>query len=115
MTSPPNHEPADEGRLSRIVEEAIREDVGMGDITTSSIIDDTLTGSAEFLIKEAGVIAGLSVAALVFRFVDEEIDFTPAVTDGARMAAGSVAANAEGPLSGLLVAERTAIIIVNLM
>src|SRR5690349_16072720 len=103
MTNPPNHEPADEGRLSRIVEEAIREDVGMGDITTSSIVDDALSGSAEFLVKEAGVVAGLSVAALVFRFVDEEIIFTPLVADATRMEARSIAANVEGPLSGLLV------------
>ena len=98
-----------DGKLSRIVEEAVLEDLGMGDVTTDAIIAQDAIGQGEITAKESGIIAGLEVAALVFNVVDPDITFTPKVEDGAIVTKSTVVATVVGPLAGILKAERTAL------
>lgn len=104
-----------DSRVHRIVEEALLEDIGMGDVTTEAIVPGDLTGTAEIRVKESGVIAGLGVAKLVFRTVDADISFTPAFADGSFVEAGRAVATVQGSLAGILKAERTALNILQRM
>lgn len=98
-----------DSRISRLVELALMEDVGMGDVTSDAIIPEDALGEAELLCKEDGVIAGLELAALVFQYCDHGITLTPAVHDGDRAARGATIAAVNGPAKGILKGERTAL------
>ncbi|WP_018266103.1 carboxylating nicotinate-nucleotide diphosphorylase [Methylosinus sp. LW4] len=96
------------------VEEAVRaalaEDFGRaGDITTQATIPETAHARAVIAAREAGVVAGLGVAAAAFRLVDPAVVFTPATQDGARIGEGDVLARIEGPARAILSAERVAL------
>ncbi|MHB8572922.1 MAG: carboxylating nicotinate-nucleotide diphosphorylase [Candidatus Dormibacteria bacterium] len=95
--------------LSVLVERALREDVGTGDITSRLTVDESLPATAEMLVKEAGVVAGLPVAAEVFRQCGEcRVSFLS--EDGANLVNPPVTVmKVEGPARALLTAERTAL------
>ena len=113
MTSRKQNSTADnlihDGRVSRIIEEAIIEDLGMGDITTEAIIPMSAAGHADIVVKESGVIAGLGIAAMVFRIVDPGISFDSIHDDGEGVLAGTIVASVSGSLASILKAERTAL------
>jgi len=102
-------EPFGESRMSALIEEAIFEDLGMGDVTTDAVVPPDAVGRGEFLVKEPGIIAGIGVAGMVFQCLDPDIHFHPSVEDGARVAKGTIIAQVYGPLQGILKAERTAL------
>jgi len=88
---------------------ALREDVGKGDITTDSIIPPDAKASAKIVVKESGIICGLSIAKLVFQSVDKNIEFSERVKDGDAVKNGTAVASVRGPARGILTAERTAL------
>jgi nicotinate-nucleotide pyrophosphorylase (carboxylating) len=92
-----------------LIEQALREDVGPGDVTTQATIPSDARGKGTIVVKEHGVICGLHVAAAVFRAVDKRISFRALVRDGEPVQPEDVAAEVEGPLAGILTAERTAL------
>ena len=106
-TPPPESD--SDNRLSRIVEEALFEDIGMGDLTTDAVVPPDLTGQAVFLAKEAGVLAGLNVAELVFHLLDPAIRLRKEIADGATVDPGKIVARVSGPVAGMLKGERTAL------
>jgi nicotinate-nucleotide pyrophosphorylase (carboxylating) len=95
--------------LTDLVKRALDEDIGYGDITTEAIVDPQTLAKAVITAKEAGRIAGLDVAALVFRLLDETIQFQPETVDGAEVAAGGVLAIISGRAAPLLLGERVAL------
>ena len=97
------------GAAKGLIEQALREDVGPGDVTTRAVIPPGVRGKGAILVKAHGVICGLQVAAEVFRAVDERISFRPRVREGEPVQPGDVVAEVEGPLRGILTAERTAL------
>jgi nicotinate-nucleotide pyrophosphorylase (carboxylating) len=99
----------DPASLKRIVRTALDEDVGTGDISTNWTGPESREVRAELIAKEAGVVAGLDVAAAIFREVDSAIAFLPRVSDGARVAVGEVVAELSGPARGILTGERSAL------
>jgi nicotinate-nucleotide pyrophosphorylase (carboxylating) len=99
----------DPAGLKRTVRTALDEDVGAGDISTNWTVPESREVRAELIAKEAGVVAGLDVAAAIFREVDPAIAFLPRVSDGARVAVGEVVAELSGPARGILTGERTAL------
>jgi nicotinate-nucleotide pyrophosphorylase (carboxylating) len=99
----------DPASLKRIVRTALDEDVGAGDISTNWTVPESREVRAKLIAKEAGVVAGLDVAAAIFREVDPAIAFLPRVSDGARVAVGEVVAELSGPARGILTGERTAL------
>ena len=89
---------------------ALAEDLPGGDVTSESTIAPDAQGSAVFAAREAGVVAGLGVAALVFHEVmGDTVAITDRVADGTRVAPGDVVMRVSGPTRGLLTAERTAL------
>jgi nicotinate-nucleotide pyrophosphorylase (carboxylating) len=88
---------------------ALREDVGKGDITTDSIVSPDAKASAKIVVKENGIICGLSIARLVFQSVDKNIEFSDRVKDGEAVKKGTAVASVRGPARGILTAERTAL------
>lgn len=104
-----------DGRMSRLIEEAILEDLGMGDITTEAVVPADLLGRGEFLAKESGILSGIEIARLVFDFIDHELKFTPLFTEGAEIKPGSVLGTVEGSAASILKAERTALNILQRM
>ncbi len=90
-----------------LVDDALREDLGSGDVTSNALVPDTLAGSARLEARQPLVAAGLAVAARVFERCDARLEV--AREDGAHLAAGTVLAEAVGPTRGILAAERTAL------
>ena len=91
---------------------ALEEDLpgGAEDITSAATIPADARGVADFAAREAGVVAGLGVAALVFAHVlGDDASVTDRLPDGSRVEAGDVVMRVSGPTRGLLTAERTAL------
>lgn len=95
--------------IQRVIKGALAEDIGAGDITSDAVIPSGLRFVGEMAAREAMVVAGLPMAAEVFRLVVPEASFTPLVADGNTVRPGAVIARMEGPAQGLLTAERTAL------
>jgi nicotinate-nucleotide pyrophosphorylase (carboxylating) len=91
------------------VERALAEDLGMGDITTDSLIPPDIRGLATIVAKVPGVIAGLGVALEVFRQVDPSVETRVLMADGSEVIPGDVVAEVEGSVSGILKGERVAL------
>jgi nicotinate-nucleotide pyrophosphorylase (carboxylating) len=95
--------------FAAIVQMALEEDIGSGDVTTMSILPATVRLTGRILSKEEGVVAGLDVARSVFRAVDEETLFTLQVDDGDLVGNGTTLAMVTGPGAAILSAERVAL------
>jgi nicotinate-nucleotide pyrophosphorylase (carboxylating) len=95
--------------LDRLIDLALEEDLGPGDVTTQALIPPDLMGEAHIRAKQALVVAGLPVAARVFEKVDNEVRFEAAVTEGQEVAAGAVLARLTGPVTAILSGERVAL------
>ena len=87
----------------------LAEDVGSGDITTLTTIPAGSQSKAVIHAKEAGVIAGVQIAELVFQIVDESLQFNAKVQDGMDIAKGTIIAEVEGSTHSLLTGERLAL------
>ena len=85
---------------------AIKEDIGDGDHTTLSCIPASAQGKAVLVAKEAGVIAGMEVAEMVYHEVDPQVVFTPLVKDGSEVKVGDRIFTVEGASRSILMAER---------
>ncbi|MEA3407525.1 MAG: carboxylating nicotinate-nucleotide diphosphorylase [Chloroflexota bacterium] len=95
--------------IRRAVRIALQEDIGGGDVTSTAIISPSEHLAGEFLVKAAGIIAGLEVVGEVFTQVDEGIVYTPLVEEGSAVAPGDVVARVEGDGPGITIGERTAL------
>ena len=86
------------------------EDIGRGDRTTNSLLSEDVTpGTAKWVAKAPGIIAGLPVAARVFELLNEKVRFEAVVADGTRCEPGQVIAEIHGSLDALLMGERVAL------
>ncbi|HEX9416843.1 MAG TPA: carboxylating nicotinate-nucleotide diphosphorylase [Gaiellaceae bacterium] len=91
-----------------VVRLALEEDLGSGDLTTDRIVPEGATCEAELLLKEPGVVCGLSFAEAVFTTLDPEVRFEPIVADGDGIEPGRIA-ELGGPTRAILSGERTAL------
>src|SRR5271157_3994848 len=97
------------GELRALVEMALAEDLGQGDLTTSLTVPAEMRACGTFRSKQSLVVAGLPVAAMVFLILKPTVEWNPALEDGSDVAAGTVLANACGPAATLLAGERVAL------
>ena len=91
------------------IDAALAEDVSTGDPTTDTLIDPDLTGEAYLVTRDPGVLAGVDIAAAVFRRFDQSLDANPLIPDGSTLAAGDQLAQISGSMTSILKAERTAV------
>jgi nicotinate-nucleotide pyrophosphorylase (carboxylating) len=89
-----------------LIENAIREDVGPGDYSSLACIPTTATGKAKLLVKEAGVIAGVAFAKMVFEYVDPNLQVTTFIEDGSQVKKGDVVFHVSGSSQSILKSER---------
>ncbi len=92
-----------------LIELAIAEDIGPGDVTGESTLPADLVLQGRIVAKEAGVLAGLPVAEAVFRRVEPALQFTACAAEGQEVVPGELVAVVSGPARGLLAAERIAL------
>jgi len=95
--------------IERLINDALAEDVGPGDVTSSSVIPGELRFRGVMAAREEMVVAGMDFARMVFHKVVPDAHFAARVKDGDKVAPGTVLAEMEGPAGGLLTAERTAL------
>jgi nicotinate-nucleotide pyrophosphorylase (carboxylating) len=95
--------------LAAEVRRALREDVGSGDITTSSLVSRDRTAVARLVSREACVVSGQPAARAVFRALDRSARYRILVPDGARARRGQALATVKGSAGAILTAERTAL------
>jgi len=96
--------------IDTIIDIALNEDVGHGDITSESLIPPDLTGKATLLVKETGVLAGVDVAGRVFQRIDPSLKVEILLQDGTAVQPGDVAGTVSGSVSSILQAERVALV-----
>jgi nicotinate-nucleotide pyrophosphorylase (carboxylating) len=95
--------------VERVVLAALAEDIGAGDVTTEATVAAEAVGTAELLVKEAGVVCGLRVAETAFRALDPEIRFEALVSDGDDVEPSAVVVRMTGSERAILTAERVAL------
>jgi nicotinate-nucleotide pyrophosphorylase (carboxylating) len=110
------HEISDAGldpeAIYKDIVRALEEDLpdGSDDTTSAATISDDARGGADWAAREPGVVAGLAIAAMVFRCVmGDDVEIAGRVADGTRVSEGDVVMRVAGPTRGLLTAERTAL------
>jgi nicotinate-nucleotide pyrophosphorylase (carboxylating) len=103
--------------LSRIIQAAIAEDVGHGDLTTAATVMPGSTGRARITVKELGgiVFCGGFMFEKVFEATGGEPQLVSLAPEAVRLEPGTVAAEIQGRLAGLLIGERVALNFVQLM
>ena len=98
----------DNGSIAAIVDRALAEDVGGGDVTTAATVPPYATAEALITQKAPGVVYGLDVAEQVFRALDPAAQITRLVPEGTWRDGGEVL-RVTGRAAALLTAERTAL------
>jgi nicotinate-nucleotide pyrophosphorylase (carboxylating) len=95
--------------IERLIELALDEDAGLGDLTSRAIFPPGHRSKAVVTAGEKLVVCGLEAAARVFARVDPAIRVRRVAQDGDRVKAGAVVLRVQGPTIGILTAERTAL------
>jgi len=96
-------------QVDRIIEAALAEDIGAGDVTTEATVGLDQSGVGSIRAKKPCVVAGLPVVARLYGKLDPAIGVEPLVREGGRAAAGTVLCRVSGPYRSLLAGERVAL------
>ena len=94
---------------THLIDMALKEDYGSGDITTDNLIDPTLSGVGEVIAKEPIIIAGIDIFQQVFTHIDPNVVTTSGYKDGDFIQKGESILTVEGSMRALLIGERTAL------
>ncbi len=95
--------------LHQLIDMALAEDIGTGDITTDYLVPKHSQGRGIIVAKEGLVLAGLDIAKMVFQRLDSKVCLKSAYEDGAEIACGETVLLLEGSLRAILTAERPAL------
>jgi nicotinate-nucleotide pyrophosphorylase (carboxylating) len=96
-------------KINEIIEQALQEDIGDGDHTSLSTIPEDATDSAQLIIKEDGILAGVYIAKQVFEKVDPTLNFEILTEDGSAVKKGDIVFRVKGKSISILTAERLAL------
>ncbi len=102
-------EPLDPAHYRETVRRALAEDLGWGDLTTDSVIDEKMRARGVLIAKSRLVVAGLDIAVEAFMQLDPGAKVTRRLSDGEIAEPGAVIAEIAGYAAPLLTAERTAL------
>jgi nicotinate-nucleotide pyrophosphorylase (carboxylating) len=95
--------------VQRLLDLALEEDVGRGDATTASVIEETQEAEGDIIAAERAVVCGLGVVEAVFTRFDWRTRVRMKVADGDPVSPGTIVASLRGPAAALLAGERTAL------
>lgn len=96
--------------LEPLVRSALLEDLGRaGDVTTDAVVPKNHRVTTVLVARQTGVVAGLDLAMLAFRLIDQNVELTVERADGDDVTHGEVIASVVGPARAILTAERTAL------
>jgi nicotinate-nucleotide pyrophosphorylase (carboxylating) len=95
-----------ENELQLIIQNGIREDVGEGDHSSLACIPASAIGKAKLLVKEEGIIAGVSFAKMIFEYVDLALQIEIFIPDGSPVKTGDIVFHVSGSSQSILKAER---------
>jgi nicotinate-nucleotide pyrophosphorylase (carboxylating) len=93
--------------VKKKIQEMLADDLGEGDVTSEIVIRPDTAGEAEIIANQAGVLAGVAEAVMIFK--EMGVKATPLKTDGSGVKAGDVIIRLSGPARGILAAERVAL------
>ncbi|HXG30044.1 MAG TPA: carboxylating nicotinate-nucleotide diphosphorylase [Thermodesulfobacteriota bacterium] len=96
-------------QIEPIIENALREDIGSGDITTNLLFPEDSECRAIIIAKEEGIVAGLPIAEMVFKRLDEGILWNEKRRDGDSVKPGDTLAEIQGRTRAILTGERVAL------
>ncbi len=96
-------------QIEEIIDRALAEDLGKGDVTTEALIPGDRQGMGFIVAKKAGILAGINVAKQVFHRADPELKVEVLLEDGASVKPGSKVAKVSGSIASILKAERVAL------
>lgn len=96
-------------QVEQLIDQALAEDLGSGDVTTEALVPADQQGKASIIAKAKGIIAGTEVAKQVFLKVDPELKVDILIEDGDDVKPGDVIAKIEGKCASILKAERVAL------
>ncbi len=99
----------DAPEIAALVRAALHEDIGAGDATAQALVPPTATARARIIAKQEVIVAGLPLAAQVFRALDAAIAFTARQHEGAALRKGDLLAEISGSAAAILSGERTAL------
>jgi nicotinate-nucleotide pyrophosphorylase (carboxylating) len=95
--------------MEEIIDRALAEDLGKGDVTTEALIPGDQQGTGFIVAKKEGILAGTGAAKQVFHRVDPELKVEILLEDGAGVKPGSKVAQVAGSIASILKAERVAL------
>lgn len=95
--------------IARVIQTALEEDIGAGDITTAAALIGDEMGVARVTAKTEMVVAGIDLFGEVFLTLDPSLGFTAQRQDGEKVAEGDILAEISGRLASILAAERVAL------
>ena len=93
----------------KIIQLALKEDIGPTDITSTSVLHRSKKGNFVLIAKQDCIVCGLVIAEAVFETVDSNVRFKPLVNDGDRVLGTKAIAYCSGNARSILTAERTAL------
>ena len=93
--------------MDDIILNALKEDIGTGDHSTLSCVPETAQGSAQLLVKENGVLAGVEVAKRILFLFDPKLHMKQVLADGTAVKKGDIAFYLTGSSRSILTVERT--------
>jgi nicotinate-nucleotide pyrophosphorylase (carboxylating) len=103
------HIELDWGKVDLIIENALEEDLGSGDVTTDAIFSAADTCEAQIIAKEEGIIAGIPIAKRVFQKLDPATSFSQKLNDGQQVKPGDEILKIKGLVRAVLSGERLAL------
>jgi nicotinate-nucleotide pyrophosphorylase (carboxylating) len=98
--------------IEKIIEEALKEDIGIGDHSSMLSVDAEEKGKTQLIAKDNGIIAGIEIGSRVFKQVDENLVIDYFMQDGAAVQKGDVIMAVSGNIRSILQAER---LVLNIM
>lgn len=107
--------PAEEPTLKSLIDRAFKEDVHNGDVTTNSIVGESVSAEAHWKSKQKGTVAGIDFARNIFERLDPRIQWNSFVADGDEVEQGNIIVKIKGSCRAILTAERIALNIVQRM
>ena len=93
-------------QLNFFIENALNEDIGIGDHTSLSCIDARMKSSAKLVVKQSGYIAGVALSKLIFEHYDPRLKVETIIKDGHKIRKGDIAFKVHGSTLSILSTER---------